>query len=128
MRSAGHDEYLDMDDSDLDDFEAVLDRNAAVLTCARVHCGGQFDVIVSREHAKSLLWCPESRHNQTLRWERCYCQRLKMRWRWTLMLEWSQRWCEEVQRESVPYKEIKPTWKYVLTLLVSAATVTQLKH
>ena len=44
------------------------------------------------------------------------------------MLEWSQRWCEEVQRESVPYKEIKPTWKYVLTLLVSAATVTQLKH
>ena len=31
------DEYLDMDDSDVDDFEAVPDRSVAVLTCARVH-------------------------------------------------------------------------------------------
>ena len=37
MRAADPDEYLDMDDSDVDDFEAVPDRNAAVLTCARVH-------------------------------------------------------------------------------------------
>ena len=37
MRAADADEYLDMDDSDVDDFEAVPDRNAAVLTCARVH-------------------------------------------------------------------------------------------
>ena len=37
MRAADPDEYLDMDDSDVDDFEAVHDRNAAVLTCARVH-------------------------------------------------------------------------------------------
>ena len=47
------------------------------------------------------------------------------------MLEWNQRWCEEVQRESVRCGRnvlIKPTWKYVQTLLVGAATVTQLKH
>ena len=37
MRAADPDEYLDMDDSDVDDFEAVPDRNAAVMTCARVH-------------------------------------------------------------------------------------------
>ena len=37
MRAADPDEYLDMDDSDVDDFEAVPGRNAAVLTCARVH-------------------------------------------------------------------------------------------
>ena len=37
MRAADPDEYLDMDDSDVDDFEAVPDRNAAVLTCAGVH-------------------------------------------------------------------------------------------
>ena len=34
MRAADPDEYLDMNDSDADDFEAVLDRNAAALTCA----------------------------------------------------------------------------------------------
>ena len=42
------------------------------------------------------------------------------------MLEWSQRWCEEVQRESVRCGRnvlIKPTWKYVGTPLVSTATV-----
>ena len=33
MRAADSDEYLDTDDSDVDDFEAVPDRNA-VLTCA----------------------------------------------------------------------------------------------
>ena len=47
------------------------------------------------------------------------------------MLEWGQRWCEEVQRESVRCGKnvlIKPTRKFVQTLLVSAATVTQLKH
>ena len=37
MRAADPDQYLDVDDSDVDDFEAVPDRNAAVLTCARVH-------------------------------------------------------------------------------------------
>ena len=37
MRAADPDEYLDMDDSNVDDFEAILGRNAAVLTCARVH-------------------------------------------------------------------------------------------
>ena len=43
------------------------------------------------------------------------------------MLEWSQRWCEEVQREPVRCGRnvlIKPTWKYVETLLVNAATVS----
>ena len=37
MRAADPDEYLDMDDSDPDDFEVIPGRNAAVLTCARVH-------------------------------------------------------------------------------------------
>ena len=37
MRAVDLDELLDMDDSDVDDFEAVPDSNAAVLTCARVH-------------------------------------------------------------------------------------------
>ena len=37
MRAADPDEYLDMDDSDVDDFEIVPGRNAAVLTCAGVH-------------------------------------------------------------------------------------------
>ena len=37
MKAADPDEYLDMNDSDVDDFEAVLDGNAAVLRCARVH-------------------------------------------------------------------------------------------
>ena len=71
-----------------------------------------------RELAKSLLQCAGSRHSQTLRWEQCRCRCLKTRWRWTLMLEWSQRWCEEVQRESVRCWRnvlIKPTWKYVTT-------------
>ena len=36
MRAANPDEYLDMDDSDVDDFGAILGRNAAVLTCAGV--------------------------------------------------------------------------------------------
>ena len=37
MRAAEPDEYRDMDDSDVDDFEVIPGRNAAVLTCARVH-------------------------------------------------------------------------------------------
>ena len=37
MRAADPDEYLDMDDSDVDDFEIIPGRNAAVLTCAGVH-------------------------------------------------------------------------------------------
>ena len=37
MRAADFDEYLDMDDSDADDFEVIPGRNAAVLTCAKVH-------------------------------------------------------------------------------------------
>ena len=37
MRAADPDEYLDMDDSDVDDFEAVPDRNAADFTCTKVH-------------------------------------------------------------------------------------------
>ena len=37
MRAADPDESLDMDDSDVNDFEAVPDRNAAVLTCDGVH-------------------------------------------------------------------------------------------
>ena len=38
-------ENLDMDDSNVNDFEDVVDRNAAVLTCARVH----LEVFVSKE-------------------------------------------------------------------------------
>ena len=37
MRAVDSDEYLDMDDSDADDFEVIRGRNAAVLTCPRVH-------------------------------------------------------------------------------------------
>ena len=37
MRAADPDEYLDMDDSDVDDFEIIPGRKATVLTCARVH-------------------------------------------------------------------------------------------
>ena len=37
MRAAEPDEYLDMDDSDDEDFEVIPGRNAAVLTSARVH-------------------------------------------------------------------------------------------
>ena len=37
MRAADPDEYLDIDDSDADDCEVILVRNAAVLTCPRVH-------------------------------------------------------------------------------------------
>ena len=37
MRAVDPDEYLDMDDSDADDFEAIPDRVAAVLTGPRVH-------------------------------------------------------------------------------------------
>ena len=37
MRAADPDEYLDMDDTDVDDFEAVPGRNAAVLPGPRVH-------------------------------------------------------------------------------------------
>ena len=37
MRAADPDEYLDMDDSDVDDFEIIPGKNAAVLTCAGVH-------------------------------------------------------------------------------------------
>ena len=82
MRAADPDEYLDMDDSDVDDFEAVPDRNAAVMTCARVRFKRQFDVFVQqRELAKSLLWYPGSRHSQKLRWEQCHCWCQNMRWR-----------------------------------------------
>ena len=37
MRAVDSDEYLDMDDSDADGFEVIPGRNAAVLTCPRVH-------------------------------------------------------------------------------------------
>ena len=37
MRAADPDEYLYMDDSDADDFEVILGRNAAVLSCPKVH-------------------------------------------------------------------------------------------
>ena len=37
MRAVDSDEYLDMDDSDAGDFEVIPGRNAAVLTCPRVH-------------------------------------------------------------------------------------------
>ena len=49
MRAADPDEYLDMDDSDVDDFEILPGRNAAVLTCAGGASGGQSDVSVSKE-------------------------------------------------------------------------------
>ena len=37
MGAVDPDEYLDMDDSDADEFEVIPGRNAAVLTCHRVH-------------------------------------------------------------------------------------------
>ena len=83
-----------------------------------------------RELARSLIWCPESCHSRMLKWGRCGCRCQKMRRRCTWPLEWSQHRCEEMQREPVRCGwnvRIKPTWKYVKTLLVSVATVTQLK-
>ena len=87
MRAADPDEYLDMDDSDVDDFETVPDRNAAVLTCARVLLEDNSMFSSTKRACEILLRCPESRHRQTLRWERCRCWCLKARWRWTSMLE-----------------------------------------
>ena len=61
MRAVDPDEYLDMDDSDADDFEVIPGTNAAVLTCLRGASGGQSGVFVSKEKlAPSLLRCPES--------------------------------------------------------------------
>ena len=40
MRAVDPDQCPDMDDSDVDDFEVVHDRDAAVLTCPRVHLEG----------------------------------------------------------------------------------------
>ena len=37
MRAVDSDQCLDMDDSDADGFEVIPGRNAAVLTCPRVH-------------------------------------------------------------------------------------------
>ena len=37
MRAIDPDEYLDVNDSDADDFESVPDRNTTVLTCPRLH-------------------------------------------------------------------------------------------
>ena len=37
MRAVDPDEHLDMDDSDADDVEVIPGRNAAVLTCPKVH-------------------------------------------------------------------------------------------
>ena len=42
-----------MDDSDADDVEVILDRDAAVLTGPRVASGGQSDVFVSRESLRN---------------------------------------------------------------------------
>ena len=57
MRAVDPDEYLDMDDSDVDDFEAVLGRNAAVSGCIwrTIRCFRQ-----QRELARSLLRCPNT--------------------------------------------------------------------
>ena len=100
MRAADPDEYLDMDDSDVDDFEIIPGRKATVLTCARVHLeDNPMSPSAKRELAKSLLRCAGSRHSQTLRWEQCRCRCLKTRRRWTLMPEWSQR-CAKRCKES----------------------------
>ena len=52
-------DYLrfDMDDSDVDDFEAVPGRIAAVLTCPRVRLEDN-SMSSAAKSAKSLLWCP----------------------------------------------------------------------
>ena len=60
MRAVDPDKYLDMDDSDADDFEVIVGRNAAVLTvpgciCRTIRCLRQ-----QKEHAQSLLQCLES--------------------------------------------------------------------
>ena len=113
-------------------FRGRLWRKRCCLDLSHGASGGQVDVFVSKESLRDpLLRCPESLHSQTLRWGQCRCQCLKMQWRWTSTLEWSQCWCEEVQREPVRCGRnvlVKPTWEYVQTLLVSAATVTQLEY
>ena len=121
MRAVDTDEYLDMDDSDVDDFEAVPDRNAAVLTCARVHL--EDNSMFSSAKRACEIPPPVSRIPTQSDIEIGTVSLLVPE---DAMLEWSQRWCEEVQIESVRCGRnvlIKPTWKYVQTLLVSAATV-----
>ena len=53
MRAADPNEYLDMDDSDVDDYEAVPDRNAAVLDLCQSTSGGQLDVFGSKESLRN---------------------------------------------------------------------------
>ena len=123
--------YLDMDDSDADDFEVIPGRNVAVLTCPRVHLEDdpmsssakracKIPPLVSRsstqpdvEMGTVPLPVPEDAMEVDLdagvepALVRRGAKRVSAMWSNVL---------------------IKPTWKYVQTLLVSAATVTQLKH
>ena len=128
MRAADPDEYLDMDDSDVDDFEAVPGRNAAVSTCAGVHLE---DSPMSPSAKRACEIPPPVCRIPTQPDIEMGTVPLPVpedAMEVDFDLEWSQRRCEEVQRESVRRGRnvlIKPTWKYVQTLLVSAATVTQ---
>ena len=128
MRAADPDKYLDMDDSDVDDFEIISGRNAAVLTCARVHLG---DNPMSPSAKRACKIPPPVSRISTQ-------PDIEMG---TVPLPVPEDAMEVhfdagvepalVQRESGRCGRnvlIKPTWKYVQTLLVSTATVTQLKH
>ena len=53
MRAVDPDEYLDMDDPDADDFEAIPGRDVAVLTWPKGAPGGQSGVFVSKESLRN---------------------------------------------------------------------------
>ena len=125
MRAADPDEYLDMDDSDVDDFVAVPDRNAAVLTLCQSTSRGQFDL---RNPSSDV---PRNPTQPDIEMGTVSLPVPEDAMEVDSDAGVEPVWCEEVQRESVRCGRnvlIKPTWKYVQTLLVSAATVTQLKH
>ena len=125
MRAADPDEYLDMDDSDADDFEVILGGSATVSTCPRVHLAE--NPMTSSAKRACAIPPPVSRIPTQ--------PDIEMG---TVVLEDAMEVDFDagvesalLRRESVRCGRnvlIQPTWKYVQTLLVSAATVTQLKH
>ena len=105
-RAVDSDQCLDMDDSDVDDFGVIPDRDAAVLSGPRVHLEDNptsSSAVRERETelAQSLIRCPESYHSLMLKWGRCRCRCQKMRWRWTQTLRVVPASVRRVQREPV---------------------------
>ena len=120
MRAVDPDEYLDMDDSDADDFEIMPGQKRCCLDLCWGASRGQSDVFVSKEIPPPVSRIPTQPD-------------IEMGTAPLLVPEDAMEVDKDagVQRESVRCGRnvlIRPTWKCVQTLLVSAATVTQLKH